>query len=117
MQFVVFNSHVEVVTETGSAAIPFGWWVRPGQTAAEYVAGAFVDMFHPSELMPEEDRDTMGLCREAVLELMHEDDCERVAGAVFGSLSDEPETDEQYAATVAVEVARVGVVHNMMEVA
>ena len=116
MQFIVFNSHVEVVRGRHSAFIPFGTWVRPGQTASEYVAGAFVDMFHPSDLMSGEERDTMDLCRQAVLDLMHEDECERVAGAVFGSLSDEYETDEVYAAAVAAQVAQVGEIYNMMEV-
>jgi hypothetical protein len=107
MQFVVFNSHIEVFTEAGCAFIPFGWWVRPGLTAAEYVAHVFDDVFHPHELMPEEDRDTMELCREAVLEIVHEDEAQVLAGASFG--------DDEW--EVAEVVSRVGVVHNMMEVA
>lgn len=116
MQFIVFNSHVEVVRGSRTVPVPFASLTLPNLSAPEYVAHVFDAMFHPSELMSRDDRDRMELCREAILDIMHEDECERVAGAVFGSLVCEYETDEVYAAAVAAQVARVGEVYNMMEV-
>ena len=114
MQFVVFNSHVEVVRGSRSVAVPFGWWEQPNRTAAEYVANVFEDMFHPSEAMPADDRDRMDLCRWAVLELMTEDEARTVAMASMGDL-DPAHTDEQHAEAVARYVAQVGEVFDNME--
>jgi hypothetical protein len=115
MQFIVFSTHIEVVRNSQSVVVPLGWWRGEG-SASGIVASTFEDMFHPSDLMNAADRALMERCRDNVLQLLTPDECDTVAGAVFGSLAPE-ETDEEYEAAVAAEVARVGEVYNMMEVA